>query len=166
MIRVRFTKVINGKVRLFEADGRVGESFAAREFMQQFGLASMPKEGATGVIVYNGNYIVAIASDDNRYRPNLNSGETAVYDAFGNVVHLSANGIRAVSPKKVSAQAPELELVGKVTIVGSLKVTETVVATGGISDAKGSMELIRQQFDGHHHNDSNQLPTSLPLEKM
>jgi len=165
MIRVTFTKVIDGRVRTFEADGREGESFAGREFMQQFGFASFPKDGATGVIVYNGNFIIAIASDDSSCRPELQEGETVVYDANGNTVHLTADGITAVSPKKITAQAPDIELTGKVKITGSLEVTEDITAAQ-VSDSEGSMEEIRTKHNLHIHDDSTSAPTTPPLEPM
>lgn len=112
MIRVVFTKVTDGKVRTFSATGREGESFSGREFMQQFGCASLPKEGASGAIIYNGNYILAIVSDDDRYRPELQEGETVLYDAFGQKVHLKEEGIVASSAKKITAIAPEINLGG------------------------------------------------------
>jgi phage gp45-like len=99
MIRVVFTKVEDGKVRTFSATGRTGETFDAREFMQHFGLASLPKDGAVGVVVYNGNHIIAVASDDSRYRPELKAGESVLYDAYGHKIHLNKDGIDVTADK-------------------------------------------------------------------
>lgn len=112
MIRVVFTKVVDGQVRTFSASGREGETFDAREFMQHYGFASMPQEGAAGVIVYNGNHIIAIASDDARCRPELKGGESVIFDDLGQKVHLSRDGIVAESPKRITATAPEINLGG------------------------------------------------------
>lgn len=174
MIRGILTTLTDGLVRLFSASGRPGESFSAREFIQHYGYASAPLPGAELVIHAQGNMITCIASDDRRYRIALENGEVALYDDLGQKAHLTRSGIQVTSPLKITATAPEVDIIASsqvnittpvvhisndVTIGGKLDVTDNIAslsnitAVGNISDAGGtkSMSGMRTVYDAHTH---------------
>ena len=76
----------------FNASGREGEEFIDREMFQQFGLSSRPMEGAQCLLVRSGQNVFMIASDDRRYKIELEDGEVVMNDAFGNKIHLHMGG--------------------------------------------------------------------------
>jgi len=88
MIRGIVIKVIEGFIKLFSATGRLGESFEQREYFQHYGFTSRPLAGAEIIIIREGNHILAIASDDRRYRLALEEGEMAIYTDEGDKIHL------------------------------------------------------------------------------
>ena len=156
MIRGIVSSITDGVVRLFSASGRPGESFDKREFIQNYGFASHPKEGAELFIVVHGNVIFAIGSDDRRYRIALAEGECALYDDLGQKVHLTRDGIVASSPKKITASAPTVEISATVKVhltTPLLEVSGAIKAGGDVSDNKGSMQQIRDIHNGHVHPD-------------
>lgn len=93
------------------------------ERFQDYGFTSVPHPGAEAVMVFPGglrSHGLIVALGDRRYRlKGLEGGEAAVYDDLGQVVHLTRDGIRVVSPLKVEIEAPE------VTITASAKATIT-----------------------------------------
>ena len=156
MIRGIVNTITDGVVRLFSAGGRSGESFEEREFIQDYGFASQPQPGAELIILAAGNTIVAIGSDDRRYRLRLEAGEAALYDDLGQLVHLTRDGIVVTSSKKITASAPLVEIVAtvKVTLTTPLlDVSGSIQANGEISDGKSSMQQMRDIYDGHVHPD-------------
>ena len=65
------------------------------ERVQNFGLTSYPKKSAQAVTLYvNGNRDnpIIIAIDDGAYRVRVAEGEVALYNAFGVVIKLAADG--------------------------------------------------------------------------
>ena len=65
------------------------------ERIQNFGLTGVPKGKAQAVVLFvNGSRDnpIVIACDDGNFRVHLGSGEVAVYNAFGAVVKLCADG--------------------------------------------------------------------------
>lgn len=112
MIRGIIIAVKNGAVRLFSADARSAGEFEDREFFQHYGFASRPKQGAEVIIIREGNHFVSIADGDRRYNIELEDGEVAIHDDLGQRVHLTRDGIVAESPKRITADAPEINLGG------------------------------------------------------
>lgn len=76
----------------------------------EYGLASVPHAGAEAIVVFVGglrSHGVVIAVEDRRYRlTGLQSGEVALYDDQGQVIHLKRDGILVTSPLKVEVEAP------------------------------------------------------------
>lgn len=77
----------------------------------EYGLASHPHPGAEGVVVFVGglrSHGLVIAVEDRRYRlKGLQTGEVALYDDLGQVLHLKRDGVLISSPLKVQIEAPE-----------------------------------------------------------
>jgi len=151
MIRGTITRILNGAIRLFSADGRGEGEFEDREFLQHYGFSSRPQAGCAVVIIREGNHFVSIAEGDQRYYIELGEGEVALHDDLGQVVHLSREGIVAKSPKKIVAEAPAIELKGDVAISGKLQVAGDIEGNGDVSDAAGTMAGIRTTHDFHVH---------------
>jgi phage gp45-like len=88
MIRGIIDSVVEGAIKRLATKGLSGENFAGREYFQHYGFTSRPVAGAECILVREGNKIVAIASDDRRYRIAIESGEVAIYDNQGQAVHM------------------------------------------------------------------------------
>lgn len=110
MIRGIIISCVEGMIKRFAAAGLI--NVADREYMQHYGYTSRPKDGAEVVYIVEGNVVIAIASDDRRYRLKIEEGETALYDDLGQKVHLTRSGIVVESPKPVTVTAPEINLGG------------------------------------------------------
>lgn len=91
MVRGRVKKVVEGVIKRFSATGMV--DVESREYIQHYGFTSIPKEGAEIVYNVDGNVVIALASDDRRYRLSIQEGEVALYDDRGQAVHLTQDGI-------------------------------------------------------------------------
>jgi phage baseplate assembly protein V len=124
MIRGIVTAVIEGVIKRFSASGRSGESFDNREYFQHYGFTSRPLPGAEIVIQATGNNIIAIASDDRRYRLSLVDGEVALYTDEGDKIHLKRDRI--------------IEIIGGEKIIVSTKVLE---ATATVSTTLSTATL-------------------------
>jgi phage gp45-like len=172
MIRAIVISVIEGVIKIFTATGRkdaVGglEQFDQREYLQHYGFTSRPKAGAELIIVREGNHLVAIASDDRRYRLHIAEGEAALYDDQGQVVVLKRGKEILVDgcDTLVANAAVSMTLTSPtITLRASTKVlldTPLVQATGEIEDHVRTMSGDRSIYNGHHHANS-----TTPTEQM
>lgn len=158
MIRGIFTSVVEGLIKRFSATGRCDETFENREYFQHYGFTSRPVAGAETIIIQRGNNIIAIASDDRRYRIAMGEGEVALYDDQGQKVHLRDGGnVEVVAIAKAKVTAPVIELVASTKITCTtplLEVSGNITAGGNISDASGTKSMLgmRQVFDAHTHS--------------
>lgn len=79
-----------------------GETIDDAERVQQYGLTSVPLEGADAVVLFpNGDrgLPLVVAVDDKRHRPTgLKAGEVALYNNAGAQVVMKANGDIEVTP--------------------------------------------------------------------
>lgn len=173
MIRARIKAVVEGAIKRFSAFGRPDEEFSDREYFQHYGFTSRPLADGEMVVIREGNHIVAIASDDRRYRLALEAGEVALYTDEGDKIHLRrGRRIEVVAGAKVVVTSPEVEVVASVkvtlttplveasqdvTVQGNLVVHGTAAVTGALSSATsvsdpiGSMQGIRGTYNGHTH---------------
>lgn len=154
MIRGIVTSVVEGVIKRFTASGRADETISNREYLQHYGFTSRPQSGAELIIMREGNNIIAIASDDRRYRISLEEGEVALYDDLGQAVHLTREGVVVTSPKKISASAPTVEISAEVKVLLDtplLEVTGDIRSGGEVSDRKGTMQAMRDTHNQHVH---------------
>lgn len=126
MIRGIVKSVIEGVIKLFAATGRPGETLHNREYFQHYGFTSRPLAGAEIIILREGNHIIAVASDDRRFRLAVADGEVALYTDEGDKIHLKRNKIiEVVSGGKLIANvANEVDVTTK-----TAKVTASVSCT-------------------------------------
>ena len=162
LIRSILSRVVEGKIKRFDGTGRPGESFADREYFQHYGFSSRPLEGAEGIMIKQGNNIVLLASDDRRYRIQLEAGEVALYTDEGDYVHMkrgrvveiSTGTLRVKASEKVSFETPLVEAAGDVQVKKNLAVAQNITAQGNITDsgeAGVSMAAMREKYNGHRH---------------
>lgn len=146
------------KMQEVQVDLYDGESRAAVERFQQYGFTSVPEEGAEAVALGVGgsrSHMVVIAVDDRRYRKrDLKPGEVSVYSKFGDYVLLKEDGtIEVKASSKVYVDAPEVECTGNLIVAGN------IACAGQVSDAAGSMQEMRDRYNGHVHGST---PTPTP----
>lgn len=157
-IRLAFRGVLTlvkaaGAVQLVQLDGLSGERLQDAELFQQFGFTSNPPAGTMCVVLPLGGrtaHGIVIATEHGTYRlQNLASGETALYNQWGDHILLGADRhMKVVSSVAVDIIAPE------VTMSGNLSVTGNIVAQGDVSDhANKSMLGMRNVFNAHVHAD-------------
>jgi len=110
MIRGKVISVVQGVIQRINAAVWGDGTIENREFLQHYGYTSRPKAGAEVVFIRQGNSIIAIASDDRRYRISLENGEVALYTDEGDKIHLKRDRI--------------IEILGGEKIIASTKVAE------------------------------------------
>lgn len=137
------------------------------EHFEPFGFTSCPLPGAEHVTVFfdgDRSHAATIVVADRRYRLlGLQGGEAALHDAFGNKVHLKADGTLAVmASTKVEITSP------LVTISGNLQVAGNITAAGNVTAPviNGTTNVTFGGKSGiaHTHNENNVLggPTNGP----
>lgn len=131
MIRGVVTSLVEGVIKRFTASGRPDETVENREYFQHYGFTSRPKPGAEIIIVQEGNHLVAVASDDRRYRLVIESGEAALYDDLEQKVHLTRTGIMVSTPLRIDAQAPEIRA----------EASERIEAAAPLIDARATEKI-------------------------
>lgn len=99
MIRSIITSVAEGVIKRFTGAGRPNETFTNREYIQHYGYTSRPLPNAEGIVLANGNNIIMIATDDRRYRLEIEEGEVALYTDEGDFVHFKRGNLIHVSSK-------------------------------------------------------------------
>jgi phage baseplate assembly protein V len=108
-------------LKAFSGSGRANETLLSRDFFQHYGFTSSPLPGASGIALASGNQVIMIAEDDPASRPQIQPGETALYNNLGSLVLLKADGSIVITAKN-----------GTVLISGNLEVTGNVTATGQV----------------------------------
>lgn len=108
LVRIIITEVKEGVIKRFSGTGRVGETLRDRELLQHYGFTSRPLPGSEGIVLTKGNVVYLIASDDRRYRIELEDGEVALYTDEGDYIHFRrGRQIHVVSGNKVVVDAAE-----------------------------------------------------------
>jgi phage gp45-like len=166
MIRGIIKTVLEGVIKRFSADGRSDESFENREYFQHYGFTSRPKPGAEIIIIREGNAIIAIASDDRRYRLQIEEGEVALYTDEGDKVHLKRGRVVEIETEtllvkagtKVRFETPLIESTGQVK--ADLDITDNVTTTGR------SMAGMREIHKIHNHPEHDGGNTGVPNQEM
>jgi phage baseplate assembly protein V len=158
MIRGIVTAVIEGVIKRFSASGRSDETFDNREYFQHYGFTSRPLSGSELIIIQEGNQIVAIASDDRRYRLALENGEVALYDHLGQRILLKADGImQVVAINEIHATAPLVTVVASTKIVldtplvhctGDMSICGGFTSSGSYGSSGGTIQTPGDVIDG------------------
>lgn len=143
-IRQAFLGVVarfdGGKLQL---KGLSGEVLQSVDLIQHVGFASgLPVDARVVVLPLSGKTgrAVVIASRGGAVVVTVEDGQTCIYDQFGHQILLSENGIK---------------MVGDVEVAGDFKANK-------VSDAKGSIQQMRQTYNGHKHG--NTPPPDTPME--
>lgn len=123
--------------------GLAGETIAG-EFIQHYGIASSPPEGAEVIVVPVGgasSHCVVIASIHGMHRIALKQGEVALHTDEGDVVHFKRGRIVELVTETLHVKASR-EVIME---------TPKLRCTGDIADKTRSMDGDRQIYNLHDH---------------
>lgn len=154
--------VTRTRVQRLNAEALAGETLRDVELMQQFGFTSAPPEGTQLVLIPLGgrtSAAVVVATEHGAYRFKVdNQGEAALYNQWGDVVHLKQDrSMRVAAALKVRLETPLTEISGNATIAGNLDVAGNVhgaaniTADGNVGDQGGTKTMagMRDAFNTH-----------------
>ncbi len=155
-------------VQTVNAEALDGEALQQIEMFQQWGLRTAPPAGAQLIVLPIGgrtSAAVVIASEHGSYKFELGAqGEAALYNQWGDVVHMKQGEIRMVAATKVTVDAPLLQ------VNGEIKATGNITSDANVRDQGGgkSMAGMRSTYNAHTHNENNAPggPTNTPNGAM
>ncbi|WP_064116775.1 phage baseplate assembly protein domain-containing protein [Pseudomonas fluorescens] len=145
----------HGKLIGVQMQGLAGETVDGEQF-QNYGFSSAPLPGAEFIVIPvggNSKHTVVVASEDGRYRLQLQDGEVSLYTDEGDYVHLKRGRVIEIvtdtlvvkAGKKVRFETPLVEMSGNEYVEGSVK------ADGDIADHTRTMQADRVIYNGHNH---------------
>lgn len=156
-IRLAFRGVVTlvnaaGAVQLIQSEGLSGEKLRGTELFQHHGFTSNPPAGSMYVVLPIGGktaHGIIIATEHGTYRlKNLASGETAIYNQWGDHVTLKADRrMQVVSHLAVDITTPTVNMSGDLNVGGSI-VAQHDISDSAATGAK-SMAGMRQVYNGH-----------------
>lgn len=121
-VEIESTRYQNGRL-LATVTGLAGERFEDIPVEEPHGFHARPAKGATGFVSAPGGRrdqaVIRMAHDPAKV-PQLEEGESALYDGGGNMVKVTSAGV-------------EITHSGAITINGNLTVNGTLHATGDIT---------------------------------
>ncbi|TNC80718.1 MAG: hypothetical protein C9356_12520 [Oleiphilus sp.] len=121
-------KYVSG-VHVVQTQRNTREGAQELEHVEPFGFASRPGNGAEHIVLSLGGdrtQSVVIMAHNRQYKFALNEGEMAIYNEFGDHVHLKDNGEAHVKAStKVFAETPLFETSADCLIGGNLVVNGT-----------------------------------------
>ena len=95
MIKILIKKVVDSTIgKLLDGTGALGSEYKDRAFWQHYGFTSIPREGAQGIVIKQGNNHTCIASEPTEgEKPTLDvEGDVAIYTASNMFVKINADG--------------------------------------------------------------------------
>lgn len=142
-VRQAFVGVVRRTGPAVQVAGLEGELLPEVQVWQQVGMVSgLPMDAQVVMLPLSGKTAkaVVIASRGGAVSVMVSEGQTCIYDQFGHQILLSESGV---------------SIVGNVTVQGSLTATS-------VSDSRGSMQAMRDTFNGHGGH--NTTPTGTPMD--
>lgn len=146
------------------------------EHWEPYGYTSRPHPGAEALLLSLGGrrgHTVAVNVADRRFRlKNLKPGEVALYDDLGNVIVFERDQVRVEAVQHIDVTAPTCHITattthdGNVTINGNVVVDGNITASGDITDGVGSMQGMRDTYNGHNHPGDSGGTTGSPNQGM
>lgn len=130
------------RVQRGNVDALAGEQLQDVELLQHFGFTSAPPDGTQVIFIPLGGRTsasVIVATEHGAFRFKLdNLGESAVYNQWGDFVHLKkARTIHVKAQARVDVEAPEATFSGNVAIAGNLHVDGDITANGDVTPNAG-----------------------------
>lgn len=127
--------VLGTRIQRASGEGLADETLSDMELFQQFGFTSATPDGAQLIVLPIGgrtSAAVVIASEHGTFRFKLNAkGEAALYNQWGDVVHLRQDRkIHVKAAVEVILEAPLASFTGDVHVAGTLTSDTEVVAAG------------------------------------
>ncbi|MGO2354631.1 MAG: phage baseplate assembly protein V [Marinomonas foliarum] len=136
---IRRVKYAN-KIRYFQVQQEGGMPLDDVEHLEPFGFTSHPLPNAeTVVLAFNGNgsHSVAIVAGDQRYRLEIEEGEAAMYNNFGDKVHIKKDRTISVEAAvKVIIDTPHTHMTGKLTVAESIAAVGFITSDDYITAVK------------------------------
>lgn len=150
-----------------------GEPAWAERF-QQYGYTSHPLAGAEAIVVSVSGaraHLVALSVDDRRYRPkDLKAGEVCLYTDEGDEIRFKRGRVISVTAgAEVEVNAPLVTVNASTSVtLNTPKVLATgdIEAAGQIRDGVGSMQGMRDIYNGHDHPGDSGGTTGNPSQGM
>jgi len=143
---------VSGPQHIAKLTGLAGETLSRVPRVKEFGFSSNTPPGAMAIIASlwgRSDNAMVLGLDHGQYGPRaLGIGQTALYDAYGNIVSLVQHKIRIVSPEAIEMVAPKIILNGSVTIGGpdgsGVPVSrQGTVDSGGNTDASNFATMVK-----------------------
>jgi len=117
------------------------------EYFECYGFTSVPHEGAEVLLLSLGgrsSHAIAVCVNDRRYRiKNGEAGDVVIYDHRGQTITLGDAGVTIDTPLALTINA------GDSTFNGNIKATGNIDADGDVSDATGTIQVMRDTFNAH-----------------
>ncbi|MEG2262961.1 MAG: phage baseplate assembly protein [Acinetobacter sp.] len=125
-----------------QLEGYTDEVLEDVEVIQHVGFASyIPEEVKVVLIPQQGktSKAVIVATKGGAIVVDVATGETCIYDQFGHSVWLKEDGTH---------------IKGDLFVDGNIESTKNIEADGQVQDHKGTMQQIRDTYNGHVHGSS------------
>lgn len=156
----------SGTKQLVQITALASERGSKIQRLQSFGFTANPPPGCSGLLISIGGsrtHCLFIEGENGNRKKDLQTGESAQYNDFGDYILLDKDGnCRVHASTKVLIEAPEAELTGNCTVDGNLHVKGDIKGDGQITDASRSMQQIHDAFNPHTHGASGPPDTSIP----
>lgn len=126
-----------------QLEGYTDEVLEDVEVIQHVGFASyIPEEVKVVLIPQQGktSKAVIVATKGGAIVVDVATGETCIYDQFGHSVWLKEDGTH---------------IKGDLFVDGNIESTQGIKADGQVQDHKGTMQQIRDTYNGHVHGSSS-----------
>ena len=126
-----------------QLQGYTDEVLEDVEVIQHVGFASyIPEEVKVVLIPQQGktSKAVIVATKGGAIVVDVATGETCIYDQFGHSVWLKEDGTH---------------IKGDLFVDGNIESTQDINADGQVQDHKGTMQQIRDTYNGHVHGSSS-----------
>ena len=126
-----------------QLEGYTDEVLEDVEVIQHVGFASyIPEEVKVVLIPQQGktSKAVIVATKGGAIVVDVATGETCIYDQFGHSVWLKEDGTH---------------ITGDLFVDGNIESTQDINADGQVQDHKGTMQQIRDTYNGHVHGSSS-----------
>lgn len=146
----------NADIQQVQVSGLADETLQDVEYMQHFGLTSVPPAGSQVVVIPLGGkttHGIVIATENGSYRvKGLKNGEVALYDSSGSTIILKNNRVIEVECDTFSVKAKNIKFSGEISQ------TNGDFSTSGEVSAKGT------KLSTHKHTEQGDgKPTSAPI---
>ena len=162
MVFTSVTLVQKYKITVFETK----DTEDAERFMD-YGFASQPTEGE-GLVIDAGGTQMVLRIDRLKDRPKLSSDDVCLWHKEGHKVHLKAGKVVDVDCAVFNCNATEGVHFNtpKITNSGEYQGAGNVSSAAQVSDANGTMQTMRDEYNNHDHPETNADKTGKPNQSM
>jgi len=132
------------------------ETMEGVEHLSQFGFSSNPPVGTSALVVCvagERNHMVIIGTDNPQFKPQVETGESILYNQFGVKLLLNKDGeLEITAPSKVIVTAPDVEIDGDLKVTGNIDADGDIIAQGDIDDADHTLANVVVHAESHVHS--------------